>query len=66
MIILKGLSPDFMLLSDEPSLSQAAFLSISGNLVADGSNRGWYTGKLRETGLSFYDTAIRGAFSMPY
>lgn len=61
----EGFEPDFVLLSGEPSLGQADELSISGLLVSDGSNRGWYTKKLRETGFRFHDTSVRGAFYMP-
>jgi len=56
------IKPDYVLLSDEPSLSHTAFPFSSGILVADGSNRNWYTEKLHESGLSFYNTSKQGAF----
>jgi competence protein ComEC len=63
---LSEVNPDFLLISGDPVLSQEDILSISRNIVVDGSSPVWYTGKLRQTGLSFYNTASRGAFVTEY
>lgn len=60
--IPEGLNPCFILLSDEPALFHTTFPSKYPLLVADGSNRKWYTEKLQERALSFYNTASQGAF----
>lgn len=63
---LSGLNSDFLLISGEPFLKQEDILPISRNLVVDGSCRSWYSAKLRNTGLSFYNTASQGAFVIHY
>jgi competence protein ComEC len=65
---LSEANPDFLLISGDPVLSQEDILSISRNIniVVDGSSPVWYTDKLRQTGLSFYSTASRGAFVTEY
>jgi len=62
----KGVDAEFVLLSGEPLMNEDDLGSISTNLVVDGSNREWYTGKLSEAGLKFYDTGSRGAFMIHY
>jgi competence protein ComEC len=60
--ILSGLNPDFLLISGEPFIHQKELLTTSGNVIVDGSCRGWYSKNLGNAGQSFYNTAIRGAF----
>ncbi len=60
--IITGLNPDFLLISGEPFIRQKELLTISRNVIVDGSCRGWYSKNLRNAGLSFYNTATRGAF----
>ncbi len=64
--ILSELNYDFLVISGEPLLNGEDILPISQNLVVDGSNRSWYSGKLMKTGLSFYNTATRGALVIHY
>ena len=64
--ILSGLDPDFILLSGEPFLNRPGELPEGGGLVLDGSSRSWYSGELLKAGLRFHNTAIHGAFVLPY
>ena len=64
--ILSELDPAFLLLSGEPELNGACELPACEHLVVDGSSRSWYSDKLRQSGMRFFDTSSRGAFLLHF
>lgn len=62
MELLSALDFDILLLSGEPGQYGLDIPLKFRNIVVDGSNRAWYSGKLGERGICFYNTASQGAF----
>jgi competence protein ComEC len=63
--VLGDLDPDFLLLSGEPAISASqmdSMCSPSCEVIADGSNRSWYTGRLKDRQLKIHLTGERGAY----
>ncbi|MEN8158133.1 MAG: ComEC/Rec2 family competence protein [Bacteroidota bacterium] len=60
---------DFLLLSGEPDLPAGhgtTLLSGSWDLIADGSNRGWYENRLLDMTAQIYLTREKGAYRKQY
>jgi competence protein ComEC len=66
--VLSGLKTDCCLVSGEPPVSpglQSFLSSFGGKVIADGSNREWYTGRVEGLCSQIHITGKRGAYLEP-
>ncbi|MFH0756531.1 MAG: ComEC/Rec2 family competence protein [Bacteroidota bacterium] len=67
--LISQVQADFLLLSGEPVLTpvqRGILFSGPGDLIADGTNRKWYTDQLEEFADQPHITPIRGAYRVQY